>query len=60
MNIVLVASSVPDSAFIKFADGGKKRFSKFGKFGSKNWNPLTVRPIDLKYLSGNGQSISVD
>ena len=39
---------------------GKKLFSKFDKFGSKNWNPFTVRPIDLKYLSANGQSISAD
>ena len=61
MNIVLsVISSVPDSVFIKFADGRKKLFSKFGRFGNIIWNPLTLRPIDLRYVSVNGQSISVD
>ena len=44
--------------FLKFADGWEKLFSKFDKFGSRNSMHLTERPIDLKYVSGNGRSIS--
>ena len=56
----MVISCVYDSVFIKFADGWKKVFRKFDKFGGRNQSSLTGRPIDLKYVSGNGQSISSD
>lgn len=54
----VLISSVPVTVFIKFAHGWKKRFITFDKFGSRKGNPLIERPIDLKYVYGNGQSIS--
>ena len=54
----VLISSVPVTVFINFAHGWKKRFITFDKFGSRNGNPLIERPIDLKYVYGNGQSIS--